>query len=243
VEVGDAFGRLLLDHFEGRRGHEIVERDDGLIMTGGPPTTYFAPFRKWFGMERRAMRLARGRVLDVGCGAGRVALHLEERGQAVVAIDVSPAAVEVARRRGVRDARVLALADVDDRLGRFDTVILYGNNVGLLGSRRSGIRILRRLHRLTSDRGRILAESFDWSQTDDPVHLANHERNRSRRRMPGQNRIRIRHGLLASPWFDYLLTTPDELADLAGAAGWELTRTFHEPDPAVSLYVGILEKR
>jgi SAM-dependent methyltransferase len=243
VEIGDAFGRLLLDHFEGRRAHEIVERDDGLIMTGGPPTAYLAPFRKWPGMERRAMRLARGRVLDVGCGAGRVALHLQARGQQVVAIDVSPAAVDVARRRGVRDARVLALADVDERLGRFDTVILYGNNVGLLGSRRSAIRILRRLHRLTSERGRILAESFDWSRTDDPVHLANHERNRRRDRMPGQNRIRIRHELLATRWFDYLLTTPDELADLAKTAGWELTRTLHEPDPAVSLYVAILEKR
>jgi SAM-dependent methyltransferase len=243
VKIGDAFGRLLLDHLEGREVHEIVERDDGLIMTGGRPTTYFAPFRKWFAMERRALRLARGRVLDVGCGAGRVALHLQERGLEVVAIDVSPRAVEVSRRRDVRDARVLALAGVDEGLGRFDTVILYGNNFGLLGGRRSAIRILRRFRKLTSDRGRIIAESFDWSKTDDPVHLANHERNRRRGRMPGQNRIRLRHGLLATPWFDYLLTTPDEMAELAAAAGWELVRTIHEPDQAVNLYVGILEKR
>jgi SAM-dependent methyltransferase len=242
VEIGDAFGRLLLDHLDGRDVHEIVERDDGLIMTGGRPTTYFAPFRKWFTMERRAMRLARGRVLDVGCGAGRVALHLQERGLEVVAVDVSPGAVEVSRRRGVRDARLLALADVDESLGRFDTVILHGNNFGLLGSRRSAIRTLRTFHRLASDRGRIIAESFDWSKTDDPVHLANHERNRDRGRMPGQNRIRLRHGLLATRWFDYLLTTPDEMAALAAAAGWKLARTFHEPDEAVSLYVGILEK-
>jgi SAM-dependent methyltransferase len=243
VKTGDAFGRLLLDHLEGRNVHEIVERDDGLMTTGGPPVTYFAPFRKWFAMERRALRLARGRVLDVGCGAGRVALHLQERGLEVVATDVSPGAVEVCRRRGVRDVRLLALADVDESLGEFDTVILYGNNFGLLGSRRSAMRILRRFHRLMSDRSRILAESFDWSKTDDPVHLANHERNRRRGRMPGQNRIRIRHGLLATPWFDYLLTTPDEMAELASAVGWELARTVHEPDKAIHLYVGILEKR
>jgi SAM-dependent methyltransferase len=242
VEIGDAFGQLLLDYLEGRRPYEIVERDDGLVMTGGPPDAYFAPFRRWFAMERRPMRLARGRVLDVGCGAGRVALHLQGRRQEVVAIDVSPGAVEVSRRRGVRDARVLALADVDESLGRFDTVILYGNNFGLLGGRRSARRILRALHRVTSERGRILAQSMDWSKTDDPAHLANHERNRRRGRMPGQNRLRLRHGLLATPWFDYLLATPPEMAELAEAGDWELTRTFHEPGGSVNLYVGILEK-
>jgi SAM-dependent methyltransferase len=243
METGDAFGQVLLDHLEGRPAQEIVERDDGLLMTGGAPTAYFAPPRRWFGTERRALRLARGRVLDVGCGAGRVALRLQERRLDVVAIDVSPGAVDVSRRRGVQDARVLALADVDERLGRFDTVILYGNNFGLLGGRRSAVRILRKLHTLTSDRGRILAQSNDWSQSDDPAHLANHERNRRRGRMPGQNRLRIRHGLLATPWFDYLLATPAEMGDLAGEAGWVLTRTYEEPDPTVSFYVGVLEKR
>ncbi len=243
MQVGDAFGRLLLDHLEGRPAREIVERDDGLILDAGRPDAYFAPFRRWPAAERRALRLARGRALDVGCGAGRVALRLQERGLDVVAVDVSPAAVEVSRRRGVRDARVLALADVDARLGSFETVLLYGNNFGLLSGRRPGIRSLKRLHRLTTERGRILAASVDWSKTDDPAHLANHERNRRRGRMPGQNRLRIRHGLLATPWFDYLLARPEEMAELAAAAGWRLTRTFHDPDPSrASLYVGVLEK-
>src|SRR5204863_4388583 len=97
----DAFGHLLTDAAAGRRVIEVVERDDGCVFTGDP-SYYLAPFRRWWPQERRAMRYVRGRVLDVGCGAGRVSLHLQERGLDVVGIDVSPLAVQVARHRGRR---------------------------------------------------------------------------------------------------------------------------------------------
>src|SRR5439155_545816 len=81
------------------------------------------------------VRYDSGRVLDVGCGGGCVCLHLQERGQDVVGIDVSPGAIEVCRRRGVRDVRLLSIDDVDHSLGQFDTVVMLGNNIGLLGGR------------------------------------------------------------------------------------------------------------
>ena len=126
-----------------------MERDDGFIYVGDP-SDYFAPYREWPRTEKRALRFVRGRVLDVGCGAGRVALVLQEKGLEVVAIDESPLAVEVARRRGVRDARPLGLADVDESLGPFDTVLIVRNNVGLAGTGDAGRRLLRRLHALTT---------------------------------------------------------------------------------------------
>jgi 2-polyprenyl-3-methyl-5-hydroxy-6-metoxy-1,4-benzoquinol methylase len=116
--VDDAFGTWLIDVIEGRTAaHEIVERDDGFIAVS--TFDYVAPVRRWLAVERRALRFVRGRVLDVGCGAGRVALELQSRGQQVVAIDPSPGAVEVARRRGVRDVRLMRLEDVDASLGHF----------------------------------------------------------------------------------------------------------------------------
>ena len=190
----------------GREIVEIVERDDGLIMAGRYLSAghYLAPYRKWPSHQRRALRLARGRVLDVGAGAGRVALHLQQKGHEVVAIDCSPGAVEVCRRRGVRDARVLRVEDADTTLGRFDTVVMYGNNLGLLASRAKGRRLLRRLHGITTERGRILGEILDPYPDAAPIHLAYHRRNRERGRMSGQVRIRIRYRDLATPWFDYL---------------------------------------
>ena len=125
----DAYGQLLLAVLEGDDVVEIVERDDGFISPSVMgPKPYLAPFRRWPSHHRRAMRYTRGRVLDVGAGAGRVSLHLQERGQDVVAIDNSPGAIAVCRRRGVREARVLAFDAVDESLGTFNTIVLFGNN-------------------------------------------------------------------------------------------------------------------
>jgi SAM-dependent methyltransferase len=239
-EHEDAYGRLLLAFLEGdERAAEIVERDDGFIQAGLGPALYFDPFRRWPAHQRRAMRLVRRRVLDVGAGAGRVALHLQERGHDVVAIDISPLAVEVCRRRGVRDTRVRRFEDVDETLGRFDTVVMFGNNFGLFGSATKARRMLRRLHRLTNDGARIVAESRGVYETKDPEHLAYHERNRRRGRMAGQLRIRIRHRSYATPWFDYLIVSREEMKGLVADTGWRVAR-FLEGEEGV--YAAVIEK-
>jgi SAM-dependent methyltransferase len=234
----DAWGQLLLATLEGGHPREIIEREDGFFETGSTWDQYFAPFRRWPSVNRRAMRFVRGRVLDVGCGAGRVCLHLQQRGLDVVGIDISPGAVEVCRRRGVRDARVCAIEDVSDSLGVFDTIVMLGNNFGLFASRAKARRLLRRFHGLTNDRGRIVAETRDVYRTEDPVHLTYHVLNRRRGRMAGQIRIRVRYRRLKTSWFDYLMVSRDELEELLDGTGWHLARTLDSDD----LYVAVIEK-
>jgi SAM-dependent methyltransferase len=236
----DAYGRLILRYLEEGEGIEIVEREGGFIDAGRyGPAAYFLPFRRWPKAERQAIRKVRGRVLDVGCGAARVALELQHRGHEVVGIDLSPLAVEVSRRRGARDVRELAVTRVSRELGLFDTIVMFGNNFGLMGSRRRAPWLLRRFRSVTNDGARILAESVNPYTTDNPEHLAYHERNRRRGRMGGQLRIRIRHGSYATPWFDYLLVSPEEMAELAEGTGWELRRVIDEGE---HVYVGVLER-
>jgi SAM-dependent methyltransferase len=212
---------------------EIIERDDGFITSAG--LNYFAPVRRWPAVERRALRFVRGRVLDVGVGAGRVALELQARGREVVAIDVSPGAVEVARNRGVSDVRLLAFEEVDASLGHFDTVVMYGNNFGLFGSRAKARRLLRRLRPFVA---RIVATSNDPYATEDPAHLAYHERNRGRGRMSGQLRLRVRYRDLVGPWFEYLIVSPDEMADIVESTGWQLRRLVRDEG---SYFVAVLD--
>lgn len=76
----------MLDHLETGGGEEIVERYDGFIIATDGPADYFAPFDEWPQVEQQAMDFVQGRVLDVGCGAGRGALELQRRGHEVVAL-------------------------------------------------------------------------------------------------------------------------------------------------------------
>jgi SAM-dependent methyltransferase len=225
--MADAFGQMLLDG----TGLEIIERDDGYLDAVKP--VYFRPVAHWPAVERRALRWVRGRVLDAGVGAGRVALELQRRGRNVVGIDVSPGAVEVARGRGVRDVQQLALEDVNDSLGHFDTIAMFGNGFGLVGSPSRAKRLLRRLRPLAD---RIVAASLDPA-TQDPAHLAYQEQNRKRGRMPGQLRLRVRYRDLTGPWFDYLIVSPDEMATILEGTQWRIHRLL---EGGTGYYVAIL---
>jgi SAM-dependent methyltransferase len=180
----------------------------------------------------------RGRVLDIGAGAGRHSLEAQSRGLEVVAIDVSPGALAVCRRRGVRDARPLALAEIGPELGLFDTALLMCGNLGLAGSAESTREMLGRLHALTRPQGRIVFDSVDPHVGNDEADLAYLERNALRGRMPGEVTIRIRYGEIATPWFELLCVSPAELESLLPGTGWSLAWAREdEPD-----WYGVLEK-
>jgi hypothetical protein len=169
----------------------------------------------------------------------RGSLEAQSRGLDVLAIDISPGAVEVSRRRGVHDVRLLPIAEVDQRLGRFDSVLMMCGNFGLAGSARETERWLQTLHGMTPPSGRIVLDTVDPYQDADAEYLAYIERNRARGAMPGQVTIRIRYGERVTPWFDLLLVSPSELDELAGRAGWRAAKVVPGDQPD---FYAVLEK-
>jgi len=141
-------------------------------------------------------------------------------------IDISPLAIRTSRLRGLKNARVCSVADLSRKLGTFDTILMLGNNFGLFGSPSRAKRLLKRFDGMTDVNARIIAKCIDPYSTALPQHLAYHRLNRSRGRMSGQLRIRIRYKNYASPWFDYLFVSVKEMNGILSNTGWKIRQVF-----------------
>ncbi|MYT38652.1 methyltransferase domain-containing protein [Streptomyces sp. SID8356] len=225
---GDAFGDLLRECWAAGGGlrtvREVLERDDGLLVHADAGN-YFTPVEMWPDVDRELLNRVRGPVLDVGCGAGRVLHALRERGVEALGIDTSPGAVRMCRDRGLR-AEQASVDDLGSLTETFDTIIMTGNGLGLLQSRERGPAVLRELARVANPGAVILGTSID------PVHLGGPEdpyrrRQASRGLLPGQWRMRVRHGDSATEWFDYVFLSVDDLSELVAASPWTV-RGIHQ---------------
>lgn len=247
---GDAFGMQLADAVRHERPETaFVERSDGLIIPSGA-AQWLDGEGDWPPEVRALLGRARGRVLDAGAGAGRHAVHLARRNHDVTALDNSALALELCERRGVARTVLGELASVAALFRGappFETVLLLGNNVGLLGSEAMGAGILRQVHAITSDDAVILAEGR-CPVDGGAENSAYVQRNRMLGRLPGELRMRIRYRTTATDWFPYLFCTPSELAAIASAADWttaEFTsfRYPHDsPRQAPLSYTAVLRK-
>ncbi len=235
----DAYGHAFYEYLLSKAGSEVIERDDGYVDTD-LLKGYFSEYRSWHPSQRKAMRYARGRVLDIGCGAGRHSLYLQSKGLEVVGIDNSPLALHVCRLRGLKQTEAMSLGQISSKLGVIDTALMLGNNFGLVGSSDGAKRFLKRLHRVTSQKGRIIAETVDPHGTDNPEHLKYQERNRHRGRMSGQIRLRVRHRQYSTPWFDLLLVSKSEMENILDGTGWQVREYLDSGDV---YYIAIIDKK
>ncbi len=201
----DALGRALVDHHEGRAGDLLLlESDDGSVRPADlQPADFFAPQQAWPSWEQHVVGRAEGAILDLGAGAGRHSLCLQDLGHEVSAVDSSPGAVAVCRSRGIRDVR---LADLRRLAGeeRWDTLLLMCGNLGLAGDRGSTRRLLTRLAAVTTPGGMLIGDSVDPG-SDDP-HV----------------RLRLHYGALATPWWYQINIPPSEIEAFVEGAGWRL---------------------
>jgi SAM-dependent methyltransferase len=222
----DAFGENLLAQYNGgRMMSEFVERDDGYLDTASDPGDYFSDYKNWAKGEQKAIGHAGGRVLDIGCGAGRHSLYLQRKGFDVTGIDNSPGAVKVCRLRGLKKVLVRRIEDVDKfGAGSFDTVLMMGNNFGLFGSRKKAVSLLKKFAKITTSDARIIAGSLDPYQTTNPAHLLYHRRNKKRGRMGGQIKFRIRFQSFTGNWFDYLFVSQAEMQDILSETDWRVEK-------------------
>jgi SAM-dependent methyltransferase len=217
----DAFGLALADWARDGTDPEVYERDDGFIDVGAGNELFLATYQDWPAPERQALRYVRGRVIDVGCGGGRVALHLQQRGHDVVGLDASPLAVKTTRLQGVKETWCGSVDTLTRRISSFDTVVLYGNNFGIFGTPDRLRRVLTAWATRMPPHAHILAESTSPYGGGAPgIDGAYCRRNRQRGLMAGQARLRVRYHDSATDWFWWLFVSRREMRSLLRGTGW-----------------------
>jgi len=221
----DLFGTAFLDHLEGRGQPFYLERDDGYVDEQRMEV-YFAEFENFEHPEKQALQHVKGRVLDIGVGAGRIALYLQAKGHEVVGIDLSDKAIEVSKRRGVKEVLKMSACDLKFPDASFDTAIAFCNNFGLCGTMTGVERMLGDLHRIVKPGGLFLASSIQPTRTKNPAHLSYHSKNRARGLPPGQVKLRELYKEKVGPWWDLLMVTPREMKALCDSTGWKIEKAY-----------------
>lgn len=156
----DPMGLAIRDHFE-HRPTGILRVCSSLFEEDTMPIpNFFRLETEMPQLERHALQLCRGHVLDVGAGAGCHSLALQTRGLEVTAIDISPLSVEVMQRRGIRRA-IWADFFTDDFGQGFDTVLLLMNGIGIAESTKKLPVLLERCKQLLAPGGKVVADSTD----------------------------------------------------------------------------------
>jgi len=193
-----------------------------------PIRVFFRGPSEFSALEEAALDLCRGRVLDAGAGAGCHSLVLQEQELSVCAIDIAPEAVEVMRRRGVKDARCADIFHFHE--GPLDTILLMMNGIGVVEDLAGLHRFLADAHRLIAPDGQILLDSYDPNWSDDPGEGAPSEARGPAGRYIGEMRFRLEYKGKKGPPLAWLFLDSKLLGERAMKASWSCEVIWQEEE-------------
>jgi SAM-dependent methyltransferase len=159
VEKQDPMGGAIKAYWEGKKEATITVYSDQMEADELPVAYLFRTFSEMPSREQFALSAARGRVLDVGAGAGSHALALQEKGLAVTALEISPRAIDVQKARGVKNTLPGDFFTLPPT--PHDTLLLLMNGIGLAGTLEGLPRFLTACKNWLAPGGQILLESSD----------------------------------------------------------------------------------
>lgn len=156
----DLFGKAILD-FQTNNSPEDLITETSISEAEEMSVSYlFRDYNIMPKMEQKALDLAKGRVLDAGCGAGSHSLYLQNKKQLdVLAIDISANAIEACKLRGLKNTAVKNIMDIGNE--KFDTILLLMNGAGMCGRLKKLPAFLEHLKSLLAEGGQILMDSSD----------------------------------------------------------------------------------
>jgi len=211
------FSRALFDFHSGCLDAAfVIRRDDGFEQR--VPAGSFFDVENFPPLENLALNECHGKVLDVGSAAGRHSLELLRRGHEVTSLDILPEMEAIMKDRGLSN---IVIADIFQfSAGRFDTLLMLMNGIGMTATFDGLLNFLRQAHGLIVPGGQIVCDSIDVGVTTNSQHGAYRERNLAAGRLPGQQTFSMEYDGEDSIQFDWLHIDFQTLSDVCDKTGW-----------------------
>ncbi len=222
MSADDLFGRAMHDYWTGLGLQKLKVRTQVVEWEDLPVDHFFRSGEKLPELEQVALDHCKGRVLDMGAGAGAHAIELERRGHKVVAVDSSEGAVQVMKSRGVKDA----VCDKWETYtgSNFDTVLLLMNGIGLAGTLEGLEEFTNKWREWIGEGGQVLFESTDiayiyqFPEGSNPLELLPYY---------GEQTYRMRYGNeeVSFPW---LFADPKSIEEVLHGHGWNMEILYED---------------
>lgn len=213
----DVFGEAIKDYFL----HEKVEakitvHSDDFDDDEIPVDYLFRTFPEMPLLEQLALKKVRGKVLEVGCGAGSHALYLQDKKVDVTPIDISPLAIEIAQQRGLTKAKCVNFFELEEK-EKFDTLLMMMNGIGIVGKINRLHAFFEKAKKLLRPNGQIILDSSDL------IYLFEDEEISASESYYGEMRYTISYKQFKSEAFDWLYIDYNSLEVLAEMNGFRST--------------------
>ncbi|MEC4116808.1 class I SAM-dependent methyltransferase [Myroides phaeus] len=155
----DLLGKAILDFQTNNNPQSLITETDISEAEEMDVQYLFRSFNEMPKLEQLALKKCSGKILDVGCGAGAHSIYLLNKGFDVKAIDISANSIEACKLRGIKNAEVKNILDIEDE--KFDTILLLMNGTGIFGRLINTTKYLTHLKSLLNPGGQILIDSSD----------------------------------------------------------------------------------
>ena len=225
IKEKDPMGRAIADYHATGKAARLRVFSPMFDEDEIPVATLFRELDDMPSIEREALELATGSILDVGAGAGCHSLALQEMGKQVTAIDISPLCVATMRERGVQDVREQDFFTLD---GQYDTILMLMNGIGIVGSLSHLPAFFMQLDTLLTPGGQVLSDSSDicyiFEDEDGIIDLTGIDG------YYGELTYQMQYRNVKGDLFPWLFIDPETLAEQAKTHGFKaeiITRGTH----------------
>ncbi|GGH77670.1 SAM-dependent methyltransferase [Filimonas zeae] len=214
----DVLGNALRDHYQQLQTGKLWIHNKYGAKEEMPVNVYFRKEEQMPELELAVLELCRGHVLDIGAGAGSHALYLQKKGLEVTAMDVSPGAVAVMETRGVKQALLKDIYELQS--GSYDTLLMLMNGIGLAGTVDGLRKLLQHLKLLLAPGGQLLFDSSDIAYL--------YEGNIPAGAYYGEIAYQYEYRKEKTDWFKWLYIDRQLLETVATEEGWKVELLFED---------------